>query len=192
MKYLKTFSELYRISNSGSITRRYTVIGAFDGALTAIGIILGAVIAHANSVAVIISGVIGGVIALGISSAWGALEIEELEQKRKAKEEQMAMLVKIENSVHTRAATFATYWSALVHGVSPIPAGLFPIIPFFFISDLETAAIVATLIAIFMLFLLGFSMGRICEESGMYYGGRMALAGIVTALLLLFLGIQHI
>ncbi|MFX0113804.1 MAG: VIT1/CCC1 transporter family protein [Candidatus Hodarchaeota archaeon] len=192
MNFLRSFGQLYKISECGSITRRYTVIGAFDGALTVLGIILGAVIASVDSATVVVSGGIGGIVALGISSAWGALEIEILEQKRRAKEDEDAMLVRIENSIHTRAATFATYWSAFVHGIAPVPAGLIPLLPFFFIPDLILAATVATAIALFMLFSLGFVMGYICDESGIYYGGRMMLAGLVTTLALLILGIQHI
>lgn len=188
----RTFRQLYRISESAAITRRYTVIGAFDGALTVLGIILGAILAHVESDTVVISGAIGGVVALGISSAFGALEIEILEQKRRAKEDERAMLVKIENSIHTRAATFATYWGAFVHGIAPIPAGLFPLTPFFFFSDLIFAATIATFIALFMLFGLGFVMGRMSEQSGMYYGGRMMLAGVVTTLAIFILGVQHV
>ncbi|MHA2233157.1 MAG: VIT1/CCC1 transporter family protein [Candidatus Hodarchaeales archaeon] len=115
-----------------------------------------------------------------------------MEQKRRAKEDERAMLVKIENSIHTRAATFATYWGAIVHGVAPIPAGLIPLTPLFIFPDLVFAATVATIIALFMLFGLGFVIGRMSEQSGMYYGGRMMLAGVVTTFAIFILGFQHV
>lgn len=80
-----SFARLYKLSDAGPITRRYLVIGVFDGALTVLGIILGAYLVHGGSETAAVSAVIGtsagGIIALGISSAWGAYEINTWNRK---------------------------------------------------------------------------------------------------------------
>src|SRR3989304_1914481 len=70
--------EYDEITNVRPIIRRYFVIGAFDGALTVLGIIIGAsafgdLEAHK---ALIVSASIGAAIALAVSSAVGAYEAE--------------------------------------------------------------------------------------------------------------------
>src|SRR5438034_6214273 len=75
--------EYDEITNVGPIVRRYFVIGAFDGALTILGIIIGtvAVAADESHKAIILSASIGAGIALAVSSAVGAYEAERVEKK---------------------------------------------------------------------------------------------------------------
>lgn len=52
-KTLKRWKRYHKISDAGSITRRYFVMNAFDGALTMLGVIIGAyaagmITAHSN------------------------------------------------------------------------------------------------------------------------------------------------
>src|SRR2546430_17118877 len=66
--------EYDEITNVGPIVRRYFVIGAFDGALTVLGIIIGAVGAGATQAhkPLILSAAVGAAAAPAGSSAVGA------------------------------------------------------------------------------------------------------------------------
>ncbi|MHA1451219.1 MAG: VIT1/CCC1 transporter family protein [Candidatus Hodarchaeales archaeon] len=194
-KLLINFTRLYKLSDAGPITRRYFVIGVFDGALTVLGIILGAYLVHGGSESAATSGVIGtsigGLIALGISSSWGAYEVEHLEQVRVKREKDLVMLTEINDSVHEQASHFAIIWGAFIHGIAPVIAGIIPILPFFFMDDFTTAVLTGGAIALATLFVTGFQMGRGAKASGIVYGFRLLFAGIVTALMIILLGIQH-
>ncbi|MHA1974236.1 MAG: VIT1/CCC1 transporter family protein [Candidatus Hodarchaeales archaeon] len=150
---LDNLHELYNISNAAAITRRYLVIGAFDGVLTALGIILGAVISGEATTSIIVSGTIGGMLALAISSAWGAYEIEKIEQSRVTIERNKCLLEEFSHTVHDRASSFLVRWGAFVHGVSPLVAGLLMVIPFLFLK-LDLAVDISVMMGIFNLFFL--------------------------------------
>src|SRR5436309_12085264 len=75
--------EYDEITNVGPIIRRYFVIGAFDGALTVLGIIIGASAFGTleEHKALVLSASFGAAIALAVSSAVGAYEAERVEKK---------------------------------------------------------------------------------------------------------------
>src|SRR6266571_228023 len=89
--------EYDEITNVGPIVRRYFVIGAFDGALTILGIILGtvAVAADESHKAIILSASLGAGIALAVSSAVGAYEAERVEKKLDVRSIERAMLARL-------------------------------------------------------------------------------------------------
>lgn len=195
-RFVSEFTRLYKISDAGPLTRRYLVIGVFDGALTVLGITLGAFMAYtvthdAGTIKGLIAAAIGGTIALGISSFYGAYEVESLEQKRIKHDKDLAMLEEIDNSIHEEASRFAMLWGALIHGLAPIPAGLLPIIPFYLITDFNLALILSMTIVSSLLFITGFQMGRGARTSGIYYGFRLVFAGVVTATVIILLGFKH-
>ncbi len=75
--------EYDEITNVRPIIRRYFVIGAFDGALTVLGIIIGASAfgdLEAHKV-LVVSASFGAAIALAVSSAVGAYKAERVEKK---------------------------------------------------------------------------------------------------------------
>src|SRR2546427_725832 len=85
------------ITNVGPIIRRYFVIGAFDGALTVLGIIIGAYAVGASEThkALILSASIGAAVALAVSSAVGAYEAERVEKKLDIRTIERAMLARL-------------------------------------------------------------------------------------------------
>ncbi len=71
------------LTRSGTIARRYLVIGAFDGALTILGVIPGAYVAEAAvhpelATKLILGAGFAGGIAPAVSSAVGAYEAERV------------------------------------------------------------------------------------------------------------------
>jgi hypothetical protein len=70
-RFLKNFIKYSEISGVNEILRRYFVMNAFDGALTMLGIIMGAFLAGVIDPIVIIKAGMGAGLAMGISGAWG-------------------------------------------------------------------------------------------------------------------------
>lgn len=182
---LKEYDE---ITNVGPIIRRYFVIGAFDGALTVLGIIIGAsafgdVETHK---ALIISASLGASFALAVSSAVGAYEAERVEKKLDIRTIERALLARLSEE-HREAFRFAAILSALVHGIAPLIAALLPIIPFGFL-DAQTATIAAIGITLVILFALGVYLGNLVRERVLVTGLRFVAAGIGTAFILWLFG----
>jgi predicted membrane protein (TIGR00267 family) len=180
------------ITNVGPIIRRYFVIGAFDGALTVLGIIIGASAFGTleQHKALVLSASFGAAIALAVSSAVGAYEAERVEKKLDIRTIERAMLARLSEE-HREAFQFAAILSAIVHGVAPLIAGLLPILPFVFL-DARTATVVAVVITLVILFLLGAYLGNLVRERVVVTGLRFAAAGIGTAAILWLLGARPV
>ncbi|MCI4371479.1 MAG: VIT1/CCC1 transporter family protein [Thermoplasmata archaeon] len=180
--------EYDEITNVGPIIRRYFVIGAFDGALTVLGIVIGAsaVGSLEQHKALILSASFGAAIALAVSSAVGAYEAERVEKKLDIRTIERAMLARLSEE-HKEAFRFAAILSALVHGVAPLIAGLLPVIPFVFL-DAGTATIAAIVITLAILFVLGVFLGNLVRERIFVTGLRFVAAGAGTAAILWLLG----
>lgn len=180
--------EYDEITNLAPIVRRYFVIGAFDGALTVLGVIIGAVSFGATEAhkALIISSSVGAGIALAVSSAVGAYEAERLEKKLDIRTIERAMLARLSEE-HREAFRFAAIASALVHGVSPLFAALLPILPFAFL-DFRSATIAAVVVTFVILFAIGAYLGSLLRERLLVTGLRFVAAGIGTAILLWIMG----
>ena len=114
-----------------------------------------------------------------------------MEQMRVKRTKDFAMLKEFDDSVHEEASRFTIKLGAFVHGIAPVPAGLIPLIPFYLVADFELAVILALIFTLTLLFLTGFQMGHSARASGIVYGFRLLFAGIVTATIILVLGIGH-
>jgi predicted membrane protein (TIGR00267 family) len=167
------------------IARRYFVIGAFDGALTILGVILGAYAAGAlTKNLVLVAGSATG-IALAVSSAVGAYEAERIESAIHHKEIERAMLSTVEGT-RKESAKIGNLASAFVHGIAPLIASLIPLIPFFFMPELD-AMVVAIVNTIAFLFVMGSYLGSLMKEMIFYTGLRFVAAGLITAIIVFLL-----
>ena len=180
--------EYDEITNVGPIIRRYFVIGAFDGALTVLGIIIGAsafgdLESHKG---LVVSASFGAAIALAVSSAVGAYEAERVEKKLDIRTIERALLARLSEE-HREAFRFAALVSAVVHGVAPLIAALLPVVPFL-LFDARTAVVAAIVITLVILFALGAYLGNLVRERVLVTGLRFAAAGIGTAIILWLLG----
>ena len=172
VKRWKRYSE---ISGVGAITRRYFVMNAFDGALTMLGVVIGAYIAGILEATPIISAGIAGSIAMGVSGMSGAYMTEKAERTRKMKELEKAMLKDMKNGLHDRSHKFAAVFAAIVDGVSPALAAMVVISPFFLLNfgliTVEVAFYACISLTLLVLLLLGI------------YGLQMLAVGCITAFL---------
>ena len=187
-KTLKKWKQYSKISNVGPITRRYFVMNAFDGALTMLGVVIGAyvsgVIEHPT---VIISAGIAGSIAMGASGVSGAYMTEKAERTKKIKKLEKAMLSDMKKGLHGRSHRFATIFAAVVDGGSPALAAMVVVSPFFIVNfgiiSAELAFFACVIITLIILSLLGVYLAKISDESMIKYGIQMLIVGLVTAFL---------
>ena len=187
-KTLEKWKRYHKISGAGEITRRYFVMNAFDGALTMLGVVIGAYISgQLENSTIIISAGVAGSIAMGASGMSGAYMTEKAERAKKLKTLERAMLTDMKDGLHDRAHRFATVFAAIIDGVSPAIAAMAVISPFivarFGIIGVETAFIGCISLTLIVLFLLGIYLAKISDESMVRYGIQMLLVGIITAAL---------
>ena len=185
---LNKWRQYHKISDVGKITRRYFVMNAFDGALTMLGVVIGAYISGLieNPIPIISAGIAGS-IAMGVSGVSGAYMTEKAERTKKLKELEKAMLTDLSNGLHEKSHRFAAIFAAVVDGVSPALAAMIVISPFFlanfgFISS-DVAFFSCIVITMTVLTLLGVYLARISDENMIKYGFMMLLVGIVTAVI---------
>ncbi len=181
----------FRMTRSGAIARRYFVIGAFDGALTILGVILGAYVSEGISNPalakhlIIGAGVAGG-IALAVSSTVGAYEAERVEHTLSHQQLEKAMLRPVEGT-RKEAMRLSISVSAMAHGVAPLLAAFVPLVPFFFLT-LDEAVVTAITLTLSFLFVLGAYLGSLIKEMIIYTGLRFVVAGLGTAIVLILIG----
>jgi predicted membrane protein (TIGR00267 family) len=189
--FLKNFSKYSEISGVNEILRRYFVMNAFDGALTMLGIIMGAYLAGVIDPMIIIKAGMGAGLAMGISGAWGAYMAERAERSRNMKELENAIFSNLEGTMIDKASKAAVVSVALVDGVSPLIATFISILPFFLAVYYNISIFVAIALSIViimcMLFLLGVFLSKVAGGRIIINGAIMVLAGIVTLFLCLFL-----
>ncbi|WP_456329872.1 VIT1/CCC1 transporter family protein [Archaeoglobus sp.] len=178
------------VTDLASVSRRYFIIGFFDGVLTILGLIIGSHLSGEISARLIITAGVATALALGISSSWGAFEAERIEQKIMRDQKERALLINSKESAIDRAHRFAAYISSIVHGIAPIIGAILPIIPYAFLP-LEEAFIAAVTIGFASLFILGAVMGRSAKFNMFVSGFRMFLAGVLTAVVVTLLSPSH-
>ena len=184
-KTIKKWKKYSEISGVGAITRRYFVMNAFDGALTMLGVVIGAYVAGVLNSITIISAGIAGSIAMGASGMSGAYMTEKAERSKKLKELEKAMLTDLKDGLHGKSQRFATFFAAIVDGISPALAAMAVITPFFLanfgIINLEMAFYGCIGLTLSVLVLLGIYLAKISDESMIRYGLQMLVVGIITA-----------
>jgi len=184
---IEEWRRYYKVSEAGDITRRYFVMNAFDGALTMLGVVIGAYISGILRPLPIISAAISGSIAMGISGISGAYMTEKAERTKKLKELERAMVTDLKDSLHHKSYQFATIFAALVDGISPALAAMLVVSPFFFtpaaIISIELAFTMCIVLTLIMLTVLGIYLAKISDESMIKYGLQMLVVGMTTAFL---------
>ncbi|MHA1693987.1 MAG: hypothetical protein ACTSXT_01910 [Candidatus Helarchaeota archaeon] len=206
LKFIKKWKEYTEVTNAGPIYRRFFVKNGFDGALTILGVIIGAWLANgglweipaslifsAPEVQFIILTGLGASLSMGISGLWGSFLTESAERKKELDDLEKSMVVtkgKFKNTYITRAQRFAAIFAAIIDGVSPAIFAVICLIPFFvgFFFPLGYFIFIGSLILTYlMLFLLGTFLGKISKKNILIYGLKMASAGVVVALIFMFL-----
>ena len=185
---LKQVALLLRITNSQDIIRRYFVVNGFDGALTMLGIIVGFSLGSTTSLTVTINACEGAAIALAISGLSSAYISEHAELKHTLMELENIMLVNMENTVHGQAARWVPIFVALVNGLSPLVISLLIIAPLWLadagVSLIFSPLLMASIIAMTLIFFLGIFLGHVSGVSWLISGLRTLLISLVTIFLI--------
>jgi predicted membrane protein (TIGR00267 family) len=173
-----------------SIARRYFVSNGFDGTLTAIGIIVGAVLSGVPDGVTVIKIGVGAAVGLGTSAVWSVWEIERAETRAEILRIERAMLTDLDDTRIDREQRGARVFHALASGLGPLIGILVPLVPFLFEGTLVTmteAALVAVGLGIGILGAFGAYMGSISGQRWYVAAARMGLAGLVVAVINVFL-----
>lgn len=173
-----------------SIARRYFISNGFDGTLTSIGIIVGAVLSGIPTGTIVIQIGLGAAVGLGTSAVWSVWEIERAETLAEIKRLEQAMLTDLDDTHIERSQHGARVIRASASGLGPLLGVLLPIAPFAFENSLFTmtqAGIMGVALGILVLGLFGAYMSSISGKRWYISAIRMGLAGLVVALINLFL-----
>lgn len=171
-----------RVAGIGSIGRRYFAMNAFDGAVTVIGVLAGAMTAGVVDPRVVLLTGFSTSIAMGISGLWGAYLTEAAERRRDLEELERHTLSDLQDTGLGEASRAAVVIVALVDALSPLVAGALALVPFLFVPllPIQRAYVVGFCIALSTLFALGMFLGRVARGSMVVYGLKTLVAGILA------------
>lgn len=194
LEVVRRFRSYLKISGVAGISRRYFVMNSFDGAMTMLGVIVGAHSTGASDPRIIIGAGVGATLAMGMSGFSGAYLTERAERLRRLKGLKRAMLSDMRRSVHAKAPHAASLWAAFVDGISPALAAAIPMTPYVLallrVISLEQALLTSVALIMATLFGLGAFLGRISKENMLVSGLRMIIVGAATAFIVLLLGVM--
>lgn len=184
-KRIERLQEYMEVTKAHEIARRLFVMNAFDGALTIMGVVIGAHFSGVSNPHVVITSGIGGSVAMGISGISGAYLAERAERKRDLKKLEMAMLHNLGDTHYARASDFATFIVALVDGISPALSAAILIMPYFLVPQIsmDTAFYASLVLGLVILFSLGIFLARISDERLIISGMQMIMVGIITIII---------
>ncbi len=191
-EFWRNLKEYARFSDLGEIGRRYFALNAFDGAMTTLGVIVGAHIGGNGSPSTIIGAGIGATIAMMVSGLTGAYMAEKAEREKDIREIEEAMFMDLSGTRLERALNYASIIAALIDGASPAAVSIVSLTPYILavktLIPVEYAAFLSIGIIFGLLFILGAYLGRLSGSGMVKYGFRMVLVGVATALILSAIG----
>ncbi|WP_138798992.1 VIT1/CCC1 transporter family protein [Halostella sp. PRR32] len=173
-----------------AISRRYFISNGFDGTLTSIGIIVGAVLSGVPDGLTVIKIGLGAAVGLGTSAVWSVWEIERAETRAEIKRIERAMLTDLDDTRIQREQSGARLMHAIASGSGPLIGILIPLSPFVVegaVLTMQEAALVAVGLGISVLGVFGAYMGSISGQRWYVAAARMGLAGLVVAVINFFL-----
>ncbi len=174
-----------------SLARRYFVANGFDGTLTSIGVVLGAYMGGSVDSGLAIIGIgLGAAIGLGTSGIWSVWEIERAETSRELLQLEAAMMTDLEDTQLTRDFRSEQIVLALAAATGPVIGILVTLFPFLlegvFLS-LFQAVLLSIAFGVLLLGAVGAYMGSISKQRWYVAAARMGLAGLVVAIITVFL-----
>ena len=120
----------------------------------------------------------------------GAGRRERAEMRAEIQEVEQAMLTELDDTQIAREKMGAQKLNAVMSGLGPLLGLVLPLIPFVFAGTILTllqATILSVAVAVGVLFLFGAYMASISRQRWYIAGIRMGLAGIVVAIISVFL-----
>ncbi len=167
---------------TGPSLRRYFVNTIFDTTFVVLGVIIGSALSPHPSIDVVVTTIITSSVALAISTGSSVYEGESLEQSRRLNEISRAMLSSVDETDLGKTSRASIIIISLANSCAPLLAGAITITPFlvFSAADIVTAAEVSITLALSILFVTGYFMGRIANKNPWFKGLRMATIGLIA------------
>jgi predicted membrane protein (TIGR00267 family) len=191
---IRRLRQYHEIAEVGEIARRYFAMNAFDGVLTAVGVLTGSFIGGVTDPRAVVSVVAATAVSIGVSGFYGSYLVERAERGRALKDLEESTLCSLQDTDISAAARYATVVIALVDGASPALAAVIIMLPFFFagLIGVDTAYYIGWAIAFVELFLLGMFLGHVSRTRLVVSGIKLTLAGGVAFGLSLLLNVAGI
>ncbi|WP_435181781.1 VIT1/CCC1 transporter family protein [Halorussus sp. AFM4] len=190
MVSLRRFLDLLGREDVRAISRRYFVSNGFDGTLTSIGVVIGAVLSGVPDGLAVVKIGVGAAVGLGTSGVWSVWEIERAETRAEIRRTERAMLTDLDDTQFERRQQGARTVHAVASGLGPLIGILIPLIPFALegaLFTLSQAAAVSVGLGVGVLASFGAYMGSISGQRWYVAAFRMGLAGLVVAAINVFL-----
>ncbi|OTF01783.1 VIT1/CCC1 transporter family protein [Halorubrum sp. SD683] len=183
---LRRFVRTLEREDVRSISRRYFISNGFDGALTSVGVTVGAYLSGIADGLTVFSIGIGAAIGLGTSGVWSVWEIERAEKQAELARVERAMLTDLDETRIQRQKAGARQVNALMSGIGPIIGVVLPMTPFLIegsVLSMRAATLSSIGVAVAILFTFGAYLATISEQNWFVAGARMGMAGVLVALL---------
>jgi len=187
---LAVLRRLFEREDVRAISRRYFVSNGFDGTLTSIGVIVGAVLSGIPDGLTVVKIGLGAAVGLGTSAIWSVWEIERAETRAEILRIERAMLIDLDDTRVHRERRGARVVHATASGLGPLIGVVIPLVPFLFegtVLSMAEAGVVGVALGIGVLAVFGAYMSTIAGQRWYVSALRMALAGLVVAVINLFL-----
>ncbi len=187
---IATLKDYHEIADVGEIVRRYFALNAFDGVLTAVGVLVGGYLAGVIVPRTIVILMLTTAVGMAVSGFYGSYLVEKAERSRALRELEEYTLTSLEGTSIASASTYAAIVIALVDGGSPSAAILIAATPFLFAGmvGIKAAYYIAFGVAFTELFLLGVFLGAVSRERFWVSGLRLIVAGVVALVISVLLG----
>lgn len=193
--YLDDIGTYLRVTRAQRILRRYFAMNAFDGAMTSLGVVIGAYISNIDDPRAVIGVILVGGVAMAVSGFSGTYMTESAERTKSLNELEDAMLVDLDDTIYGQASRFVSVFAAIVDGSAPFIASIPSVVPFYLaligVVPVGAAFIASITASLTTLFLLGVFLGRVSESNIIYSGIKMVIAGVAVAMLALLLNGNH-
>lgn len=184
------FKEAMSLPETGPALRRYFVNTMFDSTFAVLGIIIGSALTADADYDLVIATIITSCVALAISTGSSVYEAETLEQSRRMDEIGRAMLRPVEETNLGKASKASAAIIAFSNSLAPLMSGAIILSPFLLLGEgtILVAAEAAIVLAIVLLFVTGFIMGRLSEKNPWWKGLRMSLVGLAAFVVCYMIG----
>jgi predicted membrane protein (TIGR00267 family) len=176
------FKKALKMPETRPALRRYFVNTIFDTTFVTLGVIIGSALSPHPNIDVVRTTIITSAVALAISTGSSVYEAESLEQSRRLDEISRAMLSSVDETDLGKTSHASIILISLVNSLAPLLAGAVTLAPFLILpaSDIVYAAELSITLAISILFVTGYFMGRMANKNPWVKGSRMAIIGLIA------------
>ncbi|MCW4011616.1 MAG: VIT1/CCC1 transporter family protein [Candidatus Bathyarchaeota archaeon] len=188
---LSDAAQYLTVTGAEKIIRRYFAMNAFDGAMTSLGVVMGAWLGHISDPKSTIGVILTSGVAMMVSGFSGTYMTESAERNHSLNELEDAMLIDLDNTIYGQASRFVSIFAAFVDGSAPFLASIPAVIPFLLVPgvlNIEAAYIISAAACLVSLFALGVYLATISGDNILVSGIKMVVSGIAVAIIALLLG----